>query len=304
MTNSEPVNFAALRGRWEITPERVEYLGNDDELGPPLGLCLTRVRFENGSVRVRVHGGGNGEHGRIVFGYRSEHERYLLAGLGGHNAAYTIAEMRPGMGWRALARAGSPASIMADRRYQLGVDVSDSRVTLSVDEVQVLEHVSTERLSRGQLGLFCWGPSRVQFSDLDLAARTKDVFVVMQFTSEYDRIFDQAIKQAAEEISLRAYHAGHIYTPGVILKDIVDGIATAAIIVAEITPLNQNVFYELGYAHALNKPVVLLARRGSQLPFDVRGYRVIFYDGDQAGLSDLRANLTQTFQAIVQDDEA
>ena len=45
------------------------------------------------------------------------------------------------------------------------------------------------------------------------------------------------------------------------------------------SPVNANVFYELGYAHALNKPTILLANRlTEELPFDISGYRVIFYD--------------------------
>jgi nucleoside 2-deoxyribosyltransferase len=46
-----------------------------------------------------------------------------------------------------------------------------------------------------------------------------------------------------------------------ILHDVAQGIVDARVIVAEITPPNQNVFYELGYAHALGKPTILLAER-------------------------------------------
>jgi len=36
--------------------------------------------------------------------------------------------------------------------------------------------------------------------------------------------------------------------------------------------------YGHAHARALNKPTILLARRGRELPFDIRSYRVIFYD--------------------------
>jgi nucleoside 2-deoxyribosyltransferase len=49
----------------------------------------------------------------------------------------------------------------------------------------------------------------------------------------------------------------------------------STVVVAEITPVNANVFYELGYAHALGKQTILLAERGRTLPFDVSGYRCI-----------------------------
>jgi len=60
-------------------------------------------------------------------------------------------------------------------------------------------------------------------------------------------------------------------------------IERAAVVIAEITPRNPNVFYEVGYAHALGKPTILLARRGSELPFDIRSYRVVFYDDTIGG---------------------
>ena len=65
------------------------------------------------------------------------------------------------------------------------------------------------------------------------------------------------------------------------------------VVIAEISSSNANVFYELGYAHALDKPTVLLARRGEVLPFDVSGYRVIFYDDTIGGKSEVEATLDQ-----------
>jgi len=56
------------------------------------------------------------------------------------------------------------------------------------------------------------------------------------------------------------------------------------VVIAEITAPNQNAFYELGYARALNKPTILLAEQRRQLPFDVRGYRCLFYENTIGGL--------------------
>jgi hypothetical protein len=59
---------------------------------------------------------------------------------------------------------------------------------------------------------------------------------------------------------------------------------------------NPNVYYEVGYADALNKPLILIADRKEGLkPFDVRAYRTIFYEnsigGKNAVEKDLRAYL-------------
>ena len=48
--------------------------------------------------------------------------------------------------------------------------------------------------------------------------------------------------------------------------------------IAELTTRNPNVFYELGIAHALQKPVVLVAANEPDVPIDLKHIRVIYYD--------------------------
>ena len=67
----------------------------------------------------------------------------------------------------------------------------------------------------------------------------------------------------------------------------------------DITPTNPNVFYELGYAHALQKPTILLANRQiEKLPFDVSGYWVIFYDETIGGKRDIESTLEKHLESI------
>jgi hypothetical protein len=72
-------------------------------------------------------------------------------------------------------------------------------------------------------------------------------------------------------------------------------------VVAEISTPNPNVFYELGYAHALRKPAILLFRRqeGEAMPFDVSGYRAIFYDDTIGGKKGVERSLEQHLKAIL-----
>ena len=50
----------------------------------------------------------------------------------------------------------------------------------------------------------------------------------------------------------------------------------------------------LGMLNALRKPTILLARRGQELPFDIRSYRVIFYDDTIGGKTRLEETLEKT----------
>lgn len=104
-------------------------------------------------------------------------------------------------------------------------------------------------------------------------------FVIMPFAAplgnHYSLIFEPAIKKAG----LRPIRADDdIFATGKIIDQIWAGINAAKVLVAELTSRNPNVFYELGIAHALHKPVVLISSNEGDVPFDVRHIRVIYYD--------------------------
>ena len=63
--------------------------------------------------------------------------------------------------------------------------------------------------------------------------------------------------------------------------------------------LNQNVFYEVGYAHATNKPTISLAQHVKALPFDIKSYRVIFYDDTIGGKIKVDEMLGQFLRTII-----
>jgi hypothetical protein len=60
-------------------------------------------------------------------------------------------------------------------------------------------------------------------------------------------------------------------------------------------------FYELGYAHALDKPTILLAQRDAELPFDIRSYRVIFYENSIGGKALVEESLPRHLSSILKD---
>ncbi len=104
-------------------------------------------------------------------------------------------------------------------------------------------------------------------------------FVVMPFAGAiggyFHHIYDPAIKKAG----LKAVRAdADIFGTGKIIDQIWSGINSAKVLVAELTTRNPNVFYELGLAHALNKPVVLVSSNEQDVPFDLQHIRVIYYD--------------------------
>src|SRR5262249_5968831 len=154
---------------------------------------------------------------------------------------------------------------------------------LEVDGVRVLEHVMPSPLPGNQLGLFTMSDSAVRFQDYEVQRRAPTAFVAMQFGEPYDALYRRVIRPKAEAMGFEIEQIDEVKQPGIIFQDIQERIQDATVVIAEITAPNQNVFYEVGYAHALNKPTILLAQRGKELPFDIRSYRVIFYDDTIGG---------------------
>lgn len=295
-TTSKPFSsWAPIMGEWELGETRAEYQGSDTS---SRGILLGHSRLGSGEVKTTVELSEEVDAGRILMGYESLNSRYVTAGLGGFGEAYVIAEFDPGLGWTRMDGAGSRASLQVDRPYEVSVKLDGQRLALSVDGIRVLSHVMPQPIANGQVGMFAWGIGTVAFGPVEVLTDPPSAFVVMQFSSPYDELYDEVIEPTCKDQGIKAYRARDIYRPSVILQDIIQGLAESNVIIAEITPTNANVFYELGYAHALRKPVILLAEQGRQLPFDISGYRVIFYENAIRGKSGLETELRQHLSSI------
>ncbi len=118
-------------------------------------------------------------------------------------------------------------------------------------------------------------------------------FVLMPFDPEFDAIFNDLIKPTLEEVGYTVTRADSILNQQNILKDIVRGIAEADIVIADLTSLNANVFYEIGIAHTLQIPTVLLSQSSEDIPFDLKPYRVITYSTHFIGAPQLSQKLKE-----------
>jgi hypothetical protein len=110
-------------------------------------------------------------------------------------------------------------------------------------------------------------------------ASTETVFVMQPFAGALGGYYDLIFKPAVTQAGMTAVRAdAEIFGTGKIIDQIWRGIRSARVLVAELTTKNPNVFYELGLAHALEKPVILVSSNQEDVPFDLRHIRVILYD--------------------------
>jgi len=130
-------------------------------------------------------------------------------------------------------------------------------------------------------------------------------FVVMPFAAPLGNYYEKVYKPAIEKAGLKAVRADtEIFGAGKIMEQVWSGINAAKVLVAELTTRNPNVFYELGLAHALKKPVVLVSSNEGDVPFDLKHIRVIYYDvNDPFWGSKLLEKVAENILSAIQNPE-
>ena len=105
-------------------------------------------------------------------------------------------------------------------------------------------------------------------------------FVIMPYGDTFDELYEKFIVTVLSGAGFAVTRADEAISSTRIMANIIHGIEESCIVVADLTGGNANVFYELGLAHALHKPVIHLTQDVKGLPFDISGYQVIPYDRD------------------------
>lgn len=105
----------------------------------------------------------------------------------------------------------------------------------------------------------------------------------MPFGGYFDGYYSDVIRPALANIDVQSIRADEIYGTGVIVEDIHKAITASDFCLADVTSRNPNVSYELGMAHALRKPVLLVTQSVEDVPFDYRHLRLISYDPKLSG---------------------
>lgn len=275
-THTTVEKWAAIAGRWSFDGPSATYQGPDISRSmPSLGLALGSVRFRDGQISTRIKLNRNERTAAgIVFGYQSLNSPYLVAQLGGYGKAYAISEFRPGHGWLSLADAGALSNLDAKQDHEVIITVNAQTVRMTVDDVDVLDAVIGRPIEGTGAGLYAWDDAEVSFSETSISGVKPRIFVIMPFKEPYDTLYREVIKPVSDDAGFEIVRVDEIHGPGIILTDIQQQIEQAHAVVAEISTHNPNVFYELGYAHALRKPAVILVRREEGRKHAIRRARI------------------------------
>jgi CheY-like chemotaxis protein len=127
------------------------------------------------------------------------------------------------------------------------------------------------------------------------AAGMHQALVLMPFKEEFDELYRVAIKEPLTKMGYMCERIDELAFVGDVIQKLYDKLEYAGLIIADMTGLNPNVFYELGYADALKKTVILVTQTAANVPFDVRARRFITYEG---GMLQLKERLIDTVKSL------
>jgi len=114
-----------------------------------------------------------------------------------------------------------------------------------------------------------------------------------------DQVLRHIITPAIEACGYMPVRADKISEPGLITSQVIQHIVDDHLVVADLTGMNPNVFYELAIRHAIRKPLVQIIQKGERIPFDVAGMRTIVIDHhDLDSVAEAKAEIGKQIKAV------
>ncbi len=265
----------------------------------PDGMVLFEDMVSNGSMEacVKFDNFEVGDLAQIIFNYQNDNY-FMCAGVTNTLQKYSFS-LIDGQQSRIIYAAGSTDELPMSE-FHIKIQLIGSFLELHINGIRVFTSAIPFLVNQTQVGIWVKSKGKVSISNFKTNYKRPEAFIVSQFGDYYDVLYDEVIKPICEELNYNPVRGDEVASCTLILNDIVTSIRNASVIIADITPDNPNVFYEVGYAHALAKPTILLCEKGirDKLPFDVSGFRTIFYDNSIGGKRQIEEKLKDHLQNI------
>lgn len=116
-------------------------------------------------------------------------------------------------------------------------------------------------------------------------------------------ILDSVIRPILKKKNYQVSVSNELSEAGSITNQIISRLLSDDLVIANLTHLNPNVMYELAVRHAAKLPVLIIAEKGTNLPFDISDQRAIFYVNDMAGSENLKKDLEEAVRESEKNKE-
>ena len=117
----------------------------------------------------------------------------------------------------------------------------------------------------------------------------------------YDKRYDEVISPAIKAADLDPYRVDRDVGAEIPIDTLHEEILRSVVCLADITPDNPNVWYELGFAVASHQPIVMICKKGRTLPFDTHHRSTIFYTQESPrDFEQLKNEITSRLKAVLE----
>jgi hypothetical protein len=166
------------------------------------------------------------------------------------------------------------------------------QVTPAVDAVQNLFGISVTAYARAGFDQIAVDPVFGQ-PQRWRSVGWPDAFVLMPLAVDLKAVYEDHILKVANGLGIRCERADDFFSSGAIIAEVWSAIYHAKVCIADCTDRNPNVFYEIGIAHTLGRPCILIAQSIADIPFDLRHRRVIVYSFTPRGMQEFEEALAK-----------
>jgi len=133
---------------------------------------------------------------------------------------------------------------------------------------------------------------------------TSDILVFMPFADELSPVYEDHLKSVAQKLDKTIARADDFFTNEQIVNEIWTALVSTKLVIADCTQRNPNVFYEIGLAHAIGKPAILITQNSNDIPFDLRHRRYLQYELTPRGMNSFEESLEKTIINVLAEESS
>ena len=191
---------------------------------------------------------------------------------------------------------GRPNTEMAALIAGMNGFICENCVDICVDILEDMEvrvkSSDAEEIDISELGI------KPRFKTLSFQLRQDHCFHLSPFGEPFDTIYQDHLRSAARAAEFSIERADDIFGTEPIVEDIWRSINSAAVVTADVTGRNPNVMYEIGMAHTVGRPVIIMTQTMDDVPFDLKHYRCLVYEYTPRGCAWLEEKLAGTLRFL------
>lgn len=276
-----------------IAPKKIKKAEKETIEDRPPHEVRSDFMFANGVIEFKFR--TNNINTGVLLLFNTSDNQGAVIGLSRSFGSFIIGDGSSNITPKSMA--GSLKNYNLEDELHCKIEIKGSNAKFYVNDILHCESVIS--IKESILAIRFNSEGELQIYDIKAYSIRPKIFVVMQFSKEYNELFIDVIKPICEQAGFDCVRADEFYTSTPIIKDVIESIQNSNAIIAEITPDNPNVFYEIGYSHAINKPTILLCdRKRDKLPFDISSFRTLFYENTIAGKKKVEESLKEYLKNI------